>query len=47
LLSLRRICMDPATVEQKRFLLTKRFFIGEKLLLFVMPAQAGIQKDLK
>ena len=46
LLSLRRICMDPATVEQKRFLLTKRFFIGAKPCPtgnVVIPAKAGIQ----
>ena len=46
LLSLRRICMDPATVEQKRFLLTKRFFIGAEPYVtanVVIPAKAGIQ----
>jgi len=38
--------MDPATVEQKRFLLTKRFFIGAKPCPtgnVVIPAKAGIQ----
>ena len=46
LLSLRRICMDPATVEQKRFLLTKRFFIGAEPCVIgnvVITAKAGIQ----